>query len=613
MSNQVKLEFKDVAIDGKLERVTDNTENLQELYGIRVQEYNPDIGDYETRDLYVEKIDGKVFRIFDFTNMSDRKLLWSRSVSENKVDSDQKIVSCAICGLNKVIADTYHIERLEKAVKEQDEFSMKYHADSIRCWDCKERKFMEEKERMRLEGIQADKLRKKQQSALRLEQKNEPDHNEYCKKIKVKKQKYQPEDYKYEFLCGESIGNYAYSLESATRYHLVTNNCKACRILNNESKASIMNQDQVASLFVHGIDNKKSGNGNLYSQDGVLIHYSTVEAIRQTEDDGSFTVISNTQCWSAGFAKCPNFKSKYNLPLTTLREITRDHDNNGNLLEFKIEMIEYGGWDNALVKICDNYYLVGRDEGQGFITKLVRSATSIKDALESMKPIEVIEAQKKKQKVIRQGDLFFVPTKEKFKEYDKQHFIKLEKTMNWEQENKFEELEFLLLNKYYPELTSYQRKSRNYETDKLETETARIGDSTARTVINMIKFKGKTSIDKADYISQLNEVVELDPHKSKKLLDQHEKLTKWAWNKIPVPKELKRCQILNTNHFSQYQVKTMFKPDSSELDQTYVKGQIFHRNNDHRKLILEQWYKVFKNVVSQSWNVPRRGGGAGGD
>ncbi len=612
MSNQLKLEFKDVTIDGKIEHVTDKVElsRLHELYDVDTeQNYNYDSHEYETPDIYVEKIDGKILRIFDFTIMSDRKLLWSRSVKENEVSSYDRIVKCAVCNINKAITNKYHVEKLEEAIKENDQFDISYHSDNMRCWDCKELKFTQEKEQKRLEGIQAEKMRKKEQARLKEIQKNEPNHNEYAKKIKVKRRKYQPEHYKYEFLCGESIDNYSYTLEMATTYHIFNKQCKACRVLNNESKANIMNQDQVASLFVLGIDGKKSGNGNLYSQNGVLTHYRTVEAIRQTEDDGSFTVISNSQCWSAGFAKCPNFKSKYSLPLTTLQQITRD-----GLVdrEFKIEMIEYGGWENALIKVGNDYYLVGRDESQGFITKLVRSATSIKDAQESLKPIEVIEAQKKKLKVIRQGDLFFVPTKERFTEYERQHFVNLDKTMTWEQRDKLEAMEFLLLKKYYPELTSYQRKSRNYQTDKFETETTKIGDSTARTVINMIK-EGKTKIDKADYISQLNEVVELDPHKSKKLIEQHEKLTNWAWGKIPVPKELKRCQILGTNHYSQYMVKTMFKPDSSELDQTYVKGQILHRNNDHGKLILEKWYKVFKNVVIQSWNVPRRGFGAGGD
>lgn len=87
---------------------------------------------------------------------------------------------------------------------------------------------------------------------------------------------------------------------------------------------SVYNQDEIADLFCQGIDNKRSPKGNLYSENGVLTHYSTIEAIRSSDEK---YIIENSECWSSGFAKCPRFpryenkeKIFINLPLTYIQE-----------------------------------------------------------------------------------------------------------------------------------------------------------------------------------------------------------------------------------------------------------------------------------------------------
>ena len=70
----------------------------------------------------------------------------------------------------------------------------------------------------------------------------------------------------------------------------------------------------------------------------------------------------------------------------------------------------------SLYKIEDNYFLFDIDRNEikhgifnPFLVKLSKEVKTIKEAYESLKPIEVIEAEKQKLKVVRQGEWFFIP------------------------------------------------------------------------------------------------------------------------------------------------------------------------------------------------------------
>lgn len=88
----------------------------------------------------------------------------------------------------------------------------------------------------------------------------------------------------------------------------------------------IMNQQEVTENFVKGIDNKQSPTGNLFSSNGVLTHYYTLEALRTNDNK---YIIENSECWASGWARCPNFyklekenpdKIFISLPLTYIFE-----------------------------------------------------------------------------------------------------------------------------------------------------------------------------------------------------------------------------------------------------------------------------------------------------
>lgn len=81
----------------------------------------------------------------------------------------------------------------------------------------------------------------------------------------------------------------------------------------------------------------------------------------------------------------------------------------GELEEYQHHLL--GG---CVFSFKDRYFFSGIDEtGKGnhiyFLTELTKPALSVEDALHSMKPQEVIEAENNNLKVLRQGEWFFIP------------------------------------------------------------------------------------------------------------------------------------------------------------------------------------------------------------
>lgn len=183
------------------------------------------------------------------------------------------------------------------------------------------------------------------------------------------------------------------------------------KIMRGESKATVLTQNEVAYLFAHGIDDKRSGTGNLHSQsdEGVLWHYRTIEAIRQK--DG--TVLKNRECYSAGFASCPTVpKAKHWLDLSTLHRFI----NTEQIQEMQI--LDKDPNINILMSVDDRYFLNGRDERQRFVSELTEACDTVKEAFESMKPEIVKSAERHGLTVKRQGELFFVPISEAFGKFE---------------------------------------------------------------------------------------------------------------------------------------------------------------------------------------------------
>jgi len=181
------------------------------------------------------------------------------------------------------------------------------------------------------------------------------------------------------------------------------------KIMRGESKATVLTQNEVAYLFAHGIDDKRSGTGNLHSQsdEGVLWHYRTIEAIRQK--DG--TVLKNRECYSAGFASCPTVpKAKHWLDLSTLLSFINTEQIR------RMSILDQDKQGNTLMIVDMRYFINGRDENARYIAELdaCLCATTLKEAYESMKPEAVKRAERHELSVKRQGELFFIETSDAY-------------------------------------------------------------------------------------------------------------------------------------------------------------------------------------------------------
>ncbi len=191
----------------------------------------------------------------------------------------------------------------------------------------------------------------------------------------------------------------------------------ALAVLDGTSKAHVMrNQDAVADLFVEGIDDRRSGTGNLQSEDGILWHYSTVEAVRTRAG----AIIRNSQCWSAGFAVCPwlrgtsehwEAREDFKLPLTTLQGIAQNMNGYSTHLR-GIEILDTLK-GSTLFTFKDRFFLFGHDEVD-FLAEVPGEPENVEEAFYTLTPEAAKAAQQRGLKARRQGDLFFIPAAESF-------------------------------------------------------------------------------------------------------------------------------------------------------------------------------------------------------
>jgi len=189
--------------------------------------------------------------------------------------------------------------------------------------------------------------------------------------------------------------------------------CIECKIISGFSHANVMSQDSVANLFGLGIDGKRSSSANFESDDGILMHYRTVQAIRLK--DG--TVILNNECWAGGFAHCSHPRNtKFRLDLSSIAIIL-----NGRRELLNIEILENDSTDASLGTLFkyksndfdskERFFLNAENkDGRGrFVVELIKPCKTLIEAYESMKPKEVVNAESQGIEVKRQGELFFIP------------------------------------------------------------------------------------------------------------------------------------------------------------------------------------------------------------
>lgn len=484
-----------------------------------------------------------------------------------EIKDKQLVILCAECNKNKLTVSKYNYDEFNKDLSNNEQWGIRYHYESLMCDTCKSN--IEDIEQMdKNEDIEMeDRAQALNLEYLRNTRLIEPKKNQYCKIKNVSSYEYETKyDYKrdkwnkqeskksYVFLCGQKYPLEYWTLETVTNEHIHKRNCGICKVLTGSKKTKGFTQYQVNELFRLGITNKSSSSKNFESQGNTVFHYRTIEKIR-TENN---TLIDNSQCWSAGFAHCELNLGVCELPLTSLDRNDFDiysinvlDTKDAILFKIRQEIKHYAKDDeyktHEVIKRTNEtkYMLFGRDDGQNFLVELYDKPKTVKDAYKSMIPLE----GRTKRKILRQGDLFFIPIDEDFGDSGKQYFQDLPKTLNYEQ----------------------QEHRDNYIIGKL-----------GNWILSKNNYYGKFGIK--DATSRL-----LAQYASIEYMDKF----------VKAKKELVRNQIFDTNHESQYAYIAN--------GNMYVKGQIIHTNRQHRKLVLNKWYQVVKNRVKGSFTVERFG------
>lgn len=365
------------------------------------------------------------------------------------------------------------------------------------------------------------------------------------------------------FPCGHSV--------EKKRVSINLHNCITCSVITGKSKASTGTQDFVSDLFKVGITNKTSSSGNYYSSGNYIHHYNTIEGIRTHKDK----LIRNSECWSAGFAEC-SFYTDIRLPLTTLSKefdvLTIDIlDNKGDFVLFNI------GIDNKCI-------LYGLD--RQYYTKFLIEVESdkvhtVKEALNYINPL----SEYKEDSYVRHGSLFFLPTFREFNNFEKQHYVTLEKELNWHDENSLGELLHTELSKIYEDLFTYYSK---YDKEKRKISS-----------LDSIKFilskitNDSTVFDKNSIVSGCYEKVLLNEADNKRLFETYTKTVNEFYNTIKAPKQLVRPNILDTRHTAQFKC--------IEDNNEYVKGYVY--NGSNKRIFLPTWCKAYKSLAKSIWSV----------
>lgn len=371
------------------------------------------------------------------------------------------------------------------------------------------------------------------------------------------------------------------------------------KIASGESKATKLNNPQVLELFFNYDKIDHIVESSSFSiNDNVLFHNGRIEIVKRKKDrllirnsqelQRSGGIMNHVTCIeNYSFAYRKNYVS---LPI---EEISRQINFEGRQGTSQIQQIndvelieiidkeydeKYKNSDDEYItgtifKIKDRYFWHRRDERHFYLIELPCKVTNFKDANESLMPNIVLKSKDVK----RQGDFYFIPVDNDFKQYDKLHYKKYW-NLNYENQDKFNvEIDIisdLLLWKF----------SENFQNtlDKNETITftSVINDIVERQDFYLNQYP-KTVAKKQDLQYIINKIYKLIPYTKKELI---------------------RYEILDSNHIA----------DNSYFDDInqFVKGKIYHKNNDHSAIKLDSWHLVRKNEAIQGIQVdPNRSSG----
>lgn len=365
------------------------------------------------------------------------------------------------------------------------------------------------------------------------------------------------------------------------------------KILSGKSKATKLNDYEVLDIAKQKAQlNHKVESRNYSYENNILKHNGSIEYI--IRKDG--LVIKNSQerqfsgSMFGAHVSCPsgyNIPEHISLPIETIfRDILKerffDSDQGIHELIDKIEIIDSGKNDSnewyyentgTVIKVENNYYWHKRDERNFYLILLPKPVTTIKEAEDSLKPNLVKNL--KPDEYVRQGDFYFIPVTNEFKEYDKLHYRLGEYNIqeNYGNMQQIAHIKTQLLTYFADRFKDPDSVEWSHViSDLLNRENYYINEYFAH---NYIKLQ------------QLKEILEyikyhLDPRKEKG--------------------ELVRYEIFDSNH----------KADNSYYDgiNQFVKGFIYHNNKDHIRIKLEDWHLVLKNesVLSYEVNANGRGG-----
>ena len=196
-------------------------------------------------------------------------------------------------------------------------------------------------------------------------------------------------------------------MESETKLH---KNCYVCRIINGSKRLTGLRQYDVSKIFSLDKNIKlpfdrsryESSSIRISSDNKTLYHYSTIQAIRTDNDK----IIKNTDCWGSGYSYCPDCYTNYRLPLTTISRV--------GLNIYKIKPIitkdDSKYYHESIFQIGKKYYLINKAYRDYYLYELMEKPESIQNAIDNTIPIEC----RNNKKVLRQKNLFFIPTNKRF-------------------------------------------------------------------------------------------------------------------------------------------------------------------------------------------------------
>lgn len=262
-------------------------------------------------------------------------------------------------------------------------------------------------------------------------------------------QRYRQNQWCYVVPCGETFPLEYWSRKKVVEEHCL--GCRVCNVLEGHSKQRKgFTQSEVATLFEHDY-NCQSGTGALKSSNGILTHYSTIEAIKTLRG----VIISNNECWSRGFAHCTKPNYMVAMDLTTILSMALVGPKEA-LKE--IHIIATNG-TATLLEWRKRYFLNAEDEGR-FIVELVGPCKTLKEAYESMKPNAVRIAENLNNEVKRQGEYFFIPLPTlKTRDVSERERIITHKGL---ERDYYEEKDFVAFERLFPEV----EESRHCVTEK---------------------------------------------------------------------------------------------------------------------------------------------------